>query len=112
MKLIFKCAKAGKKINRFHGRWEIIHELRLLSLTLAIMKMASNKYSKQIEVTDHHELHIVLGMVNDKEIDKILKLFPKTAHYYFTKAHIPRALNADELKQKAGAFGLKGKILS
>jgi len=54
-------------------------------------------------------LHMILGMVNDKEIDNILKLLPKTAHYYFTQAQIPRALPAESLKQKAEAIGFKGK---
>ena len=65
---------------------------------------------EQIEVTDHHELHIIIGFVKDKEIEKILSLLPKTAHYYFTQANIPRALDAESLKQKAESYGLKGKV--
>ncbi|MET0300321.1 MAG: bifunctional folylpolyglutamate synthase/dihydrofolate synthase, partial [Flavitalea sp.] len=62
----------------------------------------------QLEITDYHELHIVIGMVKDKEIDKVLELLPKTAKYYFTKAQIPRALNEDLLLEKAKAAGLHG----
>ncbi|MEI9810818.1 MAG: hypothetical protein WDO16_24720 [Bacteroidota bacterium] len=68
--------------------------------------------TEQIELTDHHELHLVIGFVNDKEIDKILALLPKQAHYYFTQATIPRALDAGILAQEAIVHGLKGKAYS
>ena len=46
--------------------------------------------------------------MEDKEVSKILYLLPKSAHYYFTAAHIPRALPPDELKFKAAENGLTG----
>ena len=55
-------------------------------------------------------LHIVLGVVNDKDLSKALPLFPKDAVYYFVKADIPRGLPAGELMQSAAAFGLTGEI--
>jgi dihydrofolate synthase/folylpolyglutamate synthase len=48
-------------------------------------------------------------MVKDKEVDQVLQLLPPTARYYFTQAHIPRALPAGELKRKANAIGLTGE---
>ena len=65
---------------------------------------------QQIELTDHHELHIILGVVKDKEVERVLSLLPNTAHYYFTQANIPRALPASILKEKAGHFNLQGDI--
>jgi dihydrofolate synthase/folylpolyglutamate synthase len=65
---------------------------------------------QQIELTTHHELHIITGMVKDKEIDTVLSLLPHAAKYYFTQAHIPRALPAEILKEKAGEHNLKGKV--
>jgi len=53
-------------------------------------------------------LHIVLGVVNDKDLSKALPLFPKDATYYFVKADIPRGLPAEELQTTAKTFGLKG----
>ncbi len=47
-------------------------------------------------------------MVGDKNIDGMLALLPKDATYYFTKASIPRALDQNELQQRASNFGLKG----
>ena len=51
---------------------------------------------RQIELTDHEELHIVLGMVKDKDVSGVLSLLPAQAHYYFTRAQIPRALPEQE----------------
>jgi dihydrofolate synthase/folylpolyglutamate synthase len=50
-----------------------------------------------------------MGMVNDKDISSVLSLLPKTAGYFFTNAHIPRALSHQVLKEKAAKFGLKGE---
>ena len=52
---------------------------------------------------------MVIGFVNDKDISHILDLMPHNATYYFTRAEIPRALSADEVKAIALAKGLKGE---
>ena len=107
--IIHKAIRQVKKITGLHGRWDIIHEHPLVVLDVGHNEDGIKQIVKQIELTDHHELHIILGMVNDKEIEKILKLLPATANYYFTQAQIPRALPANILQQKAEAIGLKGK---
>lgn len=107
---IRKALEQVKKLTGLHGRWDIIHEHPLIVLDVAHNEDGIKQILKQIELTDHHELHIVLGMVNDKEIDKVLALLPSTAIYYFTQAHIPRALKAESLKQRAESIGLKGKV--
>jgi dihydrofolate synthase/folylpolyglutamate synthase len=53
---------------------------------------------------------MVIGMVNDKNHDAVLKLLPKKAQYYFTKANIPRALEPDILQKKAKDYGLSGNV--
>mgnify|MGYP001793223684 FL=1 len=63
---------------------------------------------KQLELSDYHHLHIVIGMVKDKEVDKVLELLPKHATYYFTRAQIPRALDAESLQLKANSYKLIG----
>ena len=55
-------------------------------------------------------LHIVFGMVSDKDITSVLKLLPAAATYYFCNAPTPRALPAAALKEMAGPFGLKGEV--
>ena len=62
----------------------------------------------QIEEIEYHQLHFILGMVNDKNIEPILNVLPKNAIYYFCKANIPRGLDQHELNNMAGKQGLKG----
>ena len=62
----------------------------------------------QTKNTSYKKLHIVFGMVKDKEIEKVLELLPKNATYYFTKAQIPRALPEKDLLQRAQKLNLKG----
>ena len=67
---------------------------------------------KQIELTPHRNLHIVFGMVKDKDIDNALALLPKNATYYFTKAQIPRALDEEALQKQAARHQLRGQVYS
>ena len=97
-----------KHLTGLHGRWEIIHEHPDIVLDVAHNEDGIRQLLLQIEVTDHEELHIVLGLVKDKAIDKVLSLLPREANYYFTRAQIPRALPEDQLAAEATAAGLKG----
>lgn len=107
--IIHKALHKVKKLTGLHGRWEIIHHSPLVVLDVAHNEDGFKQIVEQIEVTDHNNLHIVLGMVKDKEIEKILSLLPKNANYYFTKAQIPRAIPENELALKASMIGLKGE---
>jgi len=51
----------------------------------------------------------VIGMVNDKDISGVLRVLPKDAIYYFTKASIPRALDENQLMKMAAYFDLHGR---
>lgn len=99
-----------KKITGLHGRWELIHEHPNIILDVGHNEDGIKQIVRQIELTDHHELHIVIGVVKDKEVEKVLSLLPDSAYYYFTQSHIPRALPAVTLKQKAEKFNLKGEV--
>ena len=99
-----------KRITGLHGRWEIIHEHPTIVLDVGHNEDGIKQIVQQIELTDHHELHIIIGVVKDKEVERVLTLLPNTAHYYFTQANIPRALPASILKEKAGHFNLQGDI--
>lgn len=106
--IVHKALKQVKKLTGLHGRWEIIHEHPDIVLDVAHNEDGIRQLLRQIEVTDHEELHIVLGIVKDKAIDRVLDLLPRQANYYFTRARIPRALPEDELALQANARGLKG----
>lgn len=109
---IHKALRQVKKLTGLHGRWDIIHLSPTIVLDAAHNEDGIHQLTEQIELTDHHELHLVVGFVRDKEVDNILSLLPKTAHYYFTQAGIPRALDAESLAQQAASHGLKGKTFS
>ena len=100
--------KHTKKITGLHGRWEVIHTSPLVVMDVAHNADGIRQLVQQAELISHDQLHIIIGMVKDKDIDRVLSLLPKTANYYFTKAQIPRALPENELMEKAGKLKLKG----
>ncbi|MEN9598615.1 MAG: hypothetical protein RL596_926, partial [Bacteroidota bacterium] len=67
-----------------------------------------NEINKQLELMQYHKLHIVIGMVKDKDIGAVLSLLPHHATYYFTKAQIPRAIDEISLQATAMEKGLQG----
>jgi dihydrofolate synthase/folylpolyglutamate synthase len=106
---VHKGLRQTKKLTGLHGRWEIIHTNPVVVLDVAHNEDGVRQLVQQAEVTPHQELHIVTGMVKDKEIEAILALFPQEARYYFTKAQVPRALPENELLEKARQLNLKGE---
>ncbi|HEY1112094.1 MAG TPA: folylpolyglutamate synthase/dihydrofolate synthase family protein [Chitinophagaceae bacterium] len=98
-----------KKLTGLHGRWEIIHRHPDIVLEVAHNEDGVRQMVRHLEDLSYQQLHIVYGMVKDKEAGPVLALLPKEATYYFTQAHIPRALSAGELSQKAETYGLQGK---
>jgi len=68
--------------------------------------------AQQLELMTYPQLHIIIGLVRDKEVQNILCLLPATANYYFTKAQIPRALPEDELAAIAKTLQLEGKTFT
>jgi dihydrofolate synthase/folylpolyglutamate synthase len=97
-----------KKLNGLHGRWEQVHENPRVVLDVGHNEDGIKAILAQLDVTGFEQLHIVTGFVKDKDVDKVLTMFPATAIYYFTQSQIPRALPAEELKQKAAAHQLNG----
>jgi dihydrofolate synthase / folylpolyglutamate synthase len=90
------------------GRWHIMQKNPLVIADTAHNLEGLRAVMEQIRATPHVKLHMVLGFVNDKVITDILKLMPRKASYYFTKASIPRAMDEKELKKQAREHGLKG----
>jgi dihydrofolate synthase / folylpolyglutamate synthase len=105
---IQKALKQVKKLTGLHGRWEVIREHPAVVLDVGHNVDGIKQVLAQIELTDHLHLHMVVGFVKDKDIGSVLKLLPKEATYYFTRARIPRALPEDELMEKAKVLGLEG----
>lgn len=64
--------------------------------------------SRQLQLQKYNKLHIVFGMVNDKDVDGVMCLLPKNAHYYFTKPQSKRAIPEKDIQRKAMTHGLAG----
>jgi dihydrofolate synthase/folylpolyglutamate synthase len=99
-----------KKLTGLHGRWEILNHHPLTICDTGHNPEGITEVLKNIEGIPYNHLHFVMGVVNDKDISKILAMLPKDALYYFCKPDIPRGLEAESLKQKAENFGLYGEV--
>ncbi|RMG80064.1 MAG: bifunctional folylpolyglutamate synthase/dihydrofolate synthase, partial [Bacteroidetes bacterium] len=94
------------------GRWQILNEKPLIIADTAHNKEGLSLVLKQIKQQKFNNLHIVLGMVNDKAIDEILDLFPKDAVYYISEPDVPRKLDKEILFQKARNKQLNGNVFN
>jgi dihydrofolate synthase/folylpolyglutamate synthase len=92
------------------GRWQQLGDFPKIICDTAHNTHGLTIVLNQIQKESFEGLHIVLGVVNDKDLDEVLPLFPKNAIYYFCKPNIPRGLDATILAQKANGFGLIGEI--
>jgi dihydrofolate synthase / folylpolyglutamate synthase len=103
-----KALQHVKKSTGLQGRWEIIQQHPMVVLDVGHNEEGIKQVVAQIELTDYNDLHIIIGMVKDKEIEKVLALLPKEATYYFTRANIPRAIPEVELFEMGKKIGLNG----
>ena len=92
------------------GRWQTLQQSPRVVCDTGHNTGGWQYLSQQLknERKKYHRLRMIVGMVNDKDIDGVLALMPKEADYYFTQASIPRALPAETFAEKARAHGLQG----
>jgi dihydrofolate synthase/folylpolyglutamate synthase len=90
------------------GRWQILNTSPLTICDTAHNKEGLNYVIKQLLEQEYNSLHIVLGVVNDKDLAEILPLFPKEATYYFCRPSIPRGLDAVDLMKVCSEYDLVG----
>lgn len=93
------------------GRWQILGESPTVICDTGHNESGISEILEQLETYDYSKLWIVIGMVQDKDISKVLSMLPKNANYVFCEAIIPRALKAFQLAEKSETFGLKGEII-
>jgi len=94
------------------GRWQILNNHPKIICDTAHNKEGLSYTLKQLQEEKFDTLHIVLGVVDDKNLNHILPLFPKNASYYFCQANVPRALDKKKLSQKASEYSLLGNTYS
>ena len=108
-----KAVRAGlrntARITGLSGRWQVLATDPLTVCDTGHNAGALSLVIEQIRATPHKKLHMVIGFVNDKDIDVILGSLPAEALYYFARASIPRALDENLLMEKASAAGLRGQ---
>jgi len=91
------------------GRWQQLGENPTVICDTAHNAHGLKIVINQLKKEKYDQLHIVLGLVNDKNLTEILPLFPKNAIYYFCKPDISRGLDQLILKEKAAEFNLVGQ---
>ncbi len=108
-KVVQQALTQTKKLSGFKGRMEFLRfQDKQFLIDTAHNIAGITELIRYLENFPKHNLHFILGFVNDKDIEQILPLFPKEAYYYFTQPHVERAFNAEILKEKAQTLGLQG----
>lgn len=97
------CANTG-----FAGRWQAIGAAPLTIADIGHNADGLRTVNSMLGQTPHDHLHVVLGTVNDKDLDGMLEVLPRAATYYFCKADIPRALAPQALQELAAQYQLAG----
>lgn len=93
------------------GRWQTLSTNPMVICDTGHNEAGFREILSQLETYSYKKLWMVLGMVQDKDISKVLSMLPKSAKYVFCEASLPRALPADQLAEKAITFGLKGETI-
>ncbi len=91
------------------GRWQIIGKNPTIICDSGHNTEAIKMLLKHLKKISYNRLHFIIGMMNDKNIEDFLTLLPGDAKYYFTNASIPRAIDANTLKDKAHRYNLHGE---
>lgn len=94
------------------GRWQKLSSSPKVICDTGHNEDGVKQIVQQLDSENFDQLHIVWGMVNDKDVSAILNLLPKKAVYYWCKPEIGRGLSAEELQLKATGCGLKGNVYS
>ena len=97
------------KNTSLQGRWQQLGEKPTIICDTAHNAHGLKIIINQLKKEKYDQLHIVLGLVNDKNLDEILPLFPRNAIYYFCKPNNFRGLDEAILKEKAAEFNLIGQ---
>lgn len=103
---------AVKQISGLMGRWQVLQQKPLVICDTGHNEDGIKEVLKNIALTPHQNLHMVIGMVKDKDIAKVLSLLPHNAIYYFCAPQLERAKPAQELAHEAMSLGFKGKVFT
>jgi len=108
-KEIYRGLKKVVQNTAFHGRWQVLRKVPKTICDTAHNKEGLTYVVRQLKEEIYQKLHIVLGMVSDKNVENVLSFFPSEARYYFCCPGIPRGLDQQKLKAYGFEFGLIGE---
>jgi dihydrofolate synthase/folylpolyglutamate synthase len=108
--LILEALQEVKVLTGLRGRWEILQEKPMVIADTAHNSDGLKETMAQLQKGLKGKLHMVLGVVKEKDLSKILGLLPTSANYYFCKPNIFRGLDEEILAKEAFNYGLKGEI--
>lgn len=97
------------KLTGLLGRWQFLGKNPTIVCDTGHNAHGIRYIVEQLRQEKYNRLHIVFGMVNDKDIHSVLALMPQHAAYYFTKASVERSLNENQLAEQASVYGLHGE---
>ncbi len=100
-----------KQNTSLKGRWDVLDMHPLVVCDVGHNIAGISFVLQQLESITYNQLHMVIGMVSDKDIRPVLSLLPKNAMYYFCEAKIPRAMPAEGLAGEASTCGLRGEVI-
>ncbi|MBQ2210164.1 MAG: bifunctional folylpolyglutamate synthase/dihydrofolate synthase [Prevotella sp.] len=92
------------------GRWQTMNKSPKVVCDTGHNPGGWQYLSQQLAMVECRQMHIVFGMVSDKDVNTVLQMLPKDAKYYFTQAHSPRAIKAASLQTLAASYGLEGEV--
>ena len=99
-----------KELTGLKGRWQVLDQQPLVVADVSHNPDGIRQLLHQLKGETYQQLFLIIGTVNDKDINSVLGLLPKNAFYYFCEANIPRALAAEELQAQAKVHGLTGVV--
>jgi dihydrofolate synthase/folylpolyglutamate synthase len=108
----YQALKNVKKLTGLKGRWQTLSKNPLVICDTGHNKAGITEVIQNINQIPYENLHMVIGMVKDKDISAVLALLPKNANYYFCQPQLERALPANELAEQAANYHLKGKTFN
>lgn len=109
---IFKALPNAALLTGLKGRWQVIGTRPMVVCDTGHNAHGLSYVLQQLQTIAYKRLFIVLGMVNDKDLDAVLPLFPRDAYYFFTQANLPRAMDAIFLASQCRNVGLDGEVVT
>jgi len=89
------------------GRWHTINNDPLTICDTGHNKEAFQLIIDQLNELNYAKLYLILGFVNDKKVDDLLRMIPNESVITFCQSSVPRAMSLDVIKEKASHLNIE-----